>query len=110
MVPKSKKKVESITKQTKSSVPDTRMQSSAAPVSEESKALVEMWKHEVSELENVEFATMDEALNVIIGKVLDRFGPNLTSRKETHEFLVELLSTDPGLQDELCGLLKIKEK
>lgn len=64
-----------------------------------------LWQHEVADLQGRNFSSVDEAIAAVIGKVIEKM-PGADS-EQTREFLADLFSTDPGLQDELRKLLKI---
>lgn len=69
---------------------------------------LELWKNEVENLRARSFASLGEAWGVVVERVLDRMQLQGRARRDTAEFLELLFETDPALQDELQGLVKIK--
>ena len=65
------------------------------------------WKDEIAELEAIQFSSMEEAIEALIGKVLKKFEISSAGAEETRQFLEELFANDPELQDELRKILNI---
>ena len=74
----------------------------------ESQELMQIWQSEIHDLESQEFESLELAVVALIEKVLDRMQVSANNREETKEFLAELFSTDPAMQDEIKSILKIK--
>jgi len=78
-------------------------------ISEDSRQAMQLWQKELEDLESMSFNSLEEAIDVLIEKVLLRLEAEAASREETKNFLTELFATDPTLQEELKAILKIKD-
>jgi hypothetical protein len=79
-----------------------------AKLSQEELACTEFWKEEVQALEQTVFADMNQAVEALVERVLERLQLPPPARAETREFLLLLLDTDEEIKEELSGMLKIK--
>ena len=64
------------------------------------------WKNETKNLQEQSFATVDEAVEAIIGQVLGRL--KVRDEATVRAFLQETLGDDPTISGELKRLLKIR--
>ena len=67
-----------------------------------------MWKEEIAELEANQFASMEEVIEALIGKVLKKLEISSVDSTETKQFLEELFVSDLALQDELRKIINIR--
>lgn len=66
-----------------------------------------IWQKEIEALQSKKFSNVEEASKEVIARVVERVGGNAESRTKMQEFLLDVIETDPGLQEELKKVLKI---
>lgn len=66
---------------------------------------LEIWKQEALELSKTKFESTEQAISVLLDRVIAKL--NLTSsRSKTKKFLLDLFETDPELKEELSAIFK----
>jgi len=76
---------------------------------EEQSAELQMWRHAVEELRAQEFAGIEEALQALSEKVMERgMLKNAGDRDETRRFVQEMLAADPEILAVLEETLRIR--
>ncbi|MCB0333084.1 MAG: hypothetical protein KDD55_06260 [Bdellovibrionales bacterium] len=65
------------------------------------------WSEAINELEQTQFASLEEAFYALVDHVMSRL--QIRDDKETREFLYDLLNMDPEFRTEIKGLLNIRE-
>lgn len=104
MAPKTKQKaVQSRQKKHKPLVSST---SSKSP-SLEDLARKEIWQAEIQALTAQKPASIEEAISILIDRVIAKMNVPQMARGEATEFLQLLFATDPGLKDMVRGALKL---
>ena len=73
----------------------------------EAEQIAQFWEEEVSELSNQTFATEQDAVNAVIGRVVTRLKTPQKLVAETTKFLELMFATDPTLTEELRELVQI---
>jgi hypothetical protein len=65
------------------------------------------WNEAVQNLQEMRFSTLDEAINAVIDKVVERVGGADASNPDLRQFLFDLLDTDPGIKEQLESVLQV---
>lgn len=75
----------------------------------EAQERVAFWKEEINSILGQEFATMQEAIDLIASKVVSRLGFEGEEADKTAQFIRDVLSGDEEAQNQLRAVLDIRE-
>lgn len=66
-----------------------------------------LWQKEIESLQAKRFSSIEEASSELILRVVERIGGDAEIKNKMKDFLLDVIETDPGLQNELKKVLKI---
>jgi len=66
------------------------------------------WQKEIDSLLNQEFESISDALYALVDKVIDRLPEEKSSESDTREFLFNILSIDPDIEETIKKRIKLK--
>jgi len=67
------------------------------------------WQKDIDSLLNQEFESLSDALYALVDKVIDRLPEEKSSESDTREFLFNILSIDPDIEDTIKRRVRIKK-
>ena len=102
-----KPKIELVKHKRKQSLANKPKESDESRLSEAVKKK-EFWQQEISDLSNQQYQSLEAALEALVDKVLLRFPPPAEQMEATRTFLLELLQSDPTVEETLRKSLNIR--